>query len=120
MTTPNYSNDVQVRFVSDCKEPIANGAGCNNTRVTEVLNFTAIIKPTNCPKDGKPIIVQIQPGTVKEYLTVELEVICECECEDPSHSDYEKDSDRYDIYSLAFVGANSNNTHICLFYFSIA
>lgn len=94
MTSPNYSNDVQVRFVSNCKEPIANGAGCNNTRVTEVLNFTAIIKPISCPKDAKPIIVQIQPGTVKEYLTIELEVICECDCEDPGHSDYEKDSDR--------------------------
>lgn len=95
MTIPNHKNDVQVRFSSNCKEPIANGAGCNNTGVTEILDFTATIKPTNCPKDGRPIVLQIQPGTVKEYLTVELEVVCECDCEDAGHVDFESDSERF-------------------------
>lgn len=92
MSTPNQTADVQVKFTSNCKEPIPNG--CNNTRVTETVTFNATIKPKSCPKDGKPIIVKIQPGTVEEYLTVELEVVCECDCEKPSDDGFEVNSEK--------------------------
>lgn len=87
----NSSTDVEIKYSSNCPKPIQNG--CSNIRAGEIVNFTAIIKPLKCSGDTNTKTIRIKPEAVDESLIVELEVICDCDCERPDHPDYQADAE---------------------------
>ncbi|KAL3282738.1 hypothetical protein HHI36_005907 [Cryptolaemus montrouzieri] len=83
----NSTQHVQIELTSNCTTPIKNG--CSDIHVGEVVNFTASIKPLSCAGyNGKPITISFKPAGIDESLTIELDLICGCDCEVPGNSNY--------------------------------
>ena len=51
------------------------------------VRFTAKIEVTKCPKDPRQWkqTFQIYPVGINEALIVNLEMLCQCDCEKPGH-----------------------------------
>lgn len=77
-----------MKYSSNCPKPKENG--CTNVHVGETINFTASIRPLKCQSGSQ--IIKIKPEGIDESLEVELEVICDCPCEKPGHSDFSQQS----------------------------
>lgn len=55
-------------------------------QVGTVVNFSAEIEVASCPADKREWkqTFKIYPVGIQEYLVVDLEMLCECPCENPS------------------------------------
>jgi integrin beta 1 len=86
----NSSSDVEVKISSTCPHPKANG--CTNIHVGEIVNFTATITPLACTKGSTRKTISIKPEALDESIIIDLEVLCDCDCESPSSKFYKKKS----------------------------
>lgn len=80
--TSNANKDVSVRFSSSCPGFI-NGSesGYCNVTLGHTIDFTVTIEPLECnPYDNNKRIIEIKPEGLKDSLTIELEVLCDCDC----------------------------------------
>ncbi|KAL0268505.1 UNVERIFIED_CONTAM: hypothetical protein PYX00_010424 [Menopon gallinae] len=87
------SKAVKVTYYSSCLGggPPKQTNKCDGLKVGTVVNFSAEIEVTACPADRNEWkqTFKIYPVGIQEYLVVDLEMQCECPCENPSSSDYE-------------------------------
>uniref|UniRef100_T1JH92 Integrin beta n=1 Tax=Strigamia maritima TaxID=126957 RepID=T1JH92_STRMM len=76
---------VRVSYFSKCLkgEKLENTHTCKGLKVGETVNFTIMIEVIRCPNETKDWMqtFTIEPVGLKEKLTVNLEIVCECDCE---------------------------------------
>lgn len=76
----NSTDNIEVQLSSNCTTPKING--CSDIHVGEIINFTATIKPLTCTGyKGEPISIMLKPDGIDENLTIEIDLICGCDCE---------------------------------------
>lgn len=90
------SNAIKVTYYSSC---LGNGpqiatSKCDGLKVGDVVSFSAEIVVTECPPNPKDWLqtFQIYPVGINESLTVDLEMLCGCPCEQPGHPQFEFNS----------------------------
>jgi len=67
---------------------------CSGLRVGTKVTFTAKIEVVKCPKDPREWkqLFNIYPVGINEGVLVDLEMICQCDCEKPGNFGYEENS----------------------------
>lgn len=83
----NSKTDIEIKYSSNCTKPFPGG--CNDVHVGETIEFKATVKALNsyqCSKKRNEIIT-IKPEAVLASLTIDLEVICDCDCEQAGNAD---------------------------------
>ncbi|KAK6631132.1 hypothetical protein RUM43_014228 [Polyplax serrata] len=87
------SSAVKVTYYSSCLGggPPKQTNKCDGLKVGTVVNFSAEIEVASCPADKREWkqTFKIYPVGIQEYLVVDLEMLCECPCENPSSPEYE-------------------------------
>ncbi|XP_076460405.1 integrin beta-1-like [Babylonia areolata] len=86
LKTENVGKNVSVKFFSRCfGQDEKQTDTCENLKIGENVTFSAEVTVTQCPKDRKEWKqgLSIYPAGLAERLSVELDIICECECETP-------------------------------------
>ncbi|KAJ0180473.1 hypothetical protein K1T71_003877 [Dendrolimus kikuchii] len=85
------SDAVQIVYYSSCiGKDLVQTNKCDGLKVGDVVEFTAEITLKECPKDRKKWkqMFEISPVGISDSLVVELEMICDCPCEQPGHHAY--------------------------------
>lgn len=85
------SSDIKVTYYSSCLDKsgqLKPTNKCDGLKVGTVVNFQAEIEVTSCPPNRKDWIqtFQIYPVGINESLTVQLEMQCDCACENAGDS----------------------------------
>lgn len=78
------STGLKVTYHSSClNQAYKQTAKCGDLRVGDKVTFDITITLTACPKDGEPRrqTIQIQPIGLGESMVVDVEMVCECDCE---------------------------------------
>ncbi|XP_071440832.1 integrin beta-PS-like [Hetaerina americana] len=93
----NAEKYIQVQYFSSCLNDISHTREtkeCGGIRLGDVVNFTAYITVLKCPEkeNDRHVKFQIKPQSLNESLEVELEIICDCPCEQPGNLGYEENS----------------------------
>lgn len=67
---------------------------CKDLRKRPKLEFTAVIKAVNCPNDKKlwKQTIEIKPSSLTETLKLDVEIMCECPCDQQGNSGFEPNS----------------------------
>ncbi|XP_014224421.1 integrin beta-PS-like isoform X1 [Trichogramma pretiosum] len=90
------SNYVNIKYFSSCLGggPSIETNKCNGIKVGNKVEFTAEIVVPACPENRSEWNQKflIYPIGINESLTVNLEMICDCQCEKPFETGYEKNS----------------------------
>uniref|UniRef100_A0A646QHC7 Integrin beta n=1 Tax=Hemiscolopendra marginata TaxID=943146 RepID=A0A646QHC7_9MYRI len=95
ITVQNASEYIDVTFYSQCLSGYTQETNiCTGLKVGNTVSFTAQIKVKNCPKnkDEWKQTFTISPVGIGEKIVVNLDMLCECECEDYYHE--ERNSDK--------------------------
>ncbi|XP_066139996.1 integrin beta-PS isoform X2 [Euwallacea fornicatus] len=93
----NASSAVSIRFFTKCLNAtgaLVNTNKCGNIKVGDVINFKIDIEVLKCPKERKDRFqtIQIYPVGINESLTIDLEMLCECDCEKPGDKYYKENA----------------------------
>jgi protocadherin alpha len=92
----NATGSVRVTFFSNCvgDGPMRKTNKCSGLRVGTRVMFTAKIEVVRCPDDPREWkqTFQIYPVGINEGVLVNLEMICQCDCEKPGFPGYEENS----------------------------
>lgn len=90
----NATSAVKVTYYSSCLEdgPLKVTNKCDGLKVGTLVKFAADIEVTSCPanRDEWKQTFQIYPVGINESLVVDLEMICDCACENPGNVGYEE------------------------------
>ncbi|CAG9864043.1 unnamed protein product [Phyllotreta striolata] len=95
----NASSAVSVKFFSKC----LNESGalvptnkCGNIKVGDVVSFKIDLEVLKCPKNRADHFqkIQIYPVGINESLIIDLEMLCECDCEQPGDKYYKERADK--------------------------
>ncbi|XP_059178838.1 integrin beta-1-like [Physella acuta] len=94
LRSQNVVDNVTVDFYSRCfgaEEKKTNE--CGSLKIGESVNFSAEITVKACPKDKRQWTkeVVIRPVGYQEKLVIELDIICECECENSENEEINSD-----------------------------
>ncbi|XP_055370761.1 integrin beta-PS-like [Condylostylus longicornis] len=97
--TDNATSPVDIKYFTSCLNPNEKKREqykCSELKDDSTVNFEARIEVLGCPKDKNDWkqIIQIYPIGIDESLTIDLEIICGCDCEESTHSTYEEISDK--------------------------
>jgi len=94
----NATGSVKVTYFSSCLEdgPLRQTNKCSGLKVGTQVTFTAKIEVVKCPKDPREWTqtFQIYPVGINESVIVNLEMLCQCNCEKPGNQGYEEKSPR--------------------------
>lgn len=86
----NIGKNISVSFFSRCFGTAEKQTDhCEGIKIGQNVTFTAEVTVTECPKD-KAVWKQefsIYPVGLAEKLTIDLDIICECECEKPDQEE---------------------------------
>merc|ERR1712013_582264 len=92
----NATGNVRVSYFSSCLSdgPPRQTNKCSGLKVGTRVMFTAKIEVVKCPKDPREWkqTFQIYPVGINESVIVDLEMICQCNCEIPGNFGYEENS----------------------------
>lgn len=89
------SSDIKVTYFSSCLDGKKEKRNtCKGLKVGTTVTFEAHIEVSACPKDPKlwNQTFHIAPVGLNESMTIDLEMICDCDCEKPWNE--EKNSDK--------------------------
>ena len=95
----NATSNVKVTYFSSCTDvsgPLRQTNKCSDLRVGSKVSFTAKIEVVKCPKDVREWNQKfmISPVGINESVVVDLEMICNCNCEQAGNIGYEENSDQ--------------------------
>lgn len=93
--TAHDSGNIEVTYNSTCLDGEEKRRNvCKGLKVLDTVTFNVTVKFSFCPENREKWnqTFQIKPVGLNEYLTVHLEMICECDCE--KHENEERDSSR--------------------------
>nr|CAI5868361.1 unnamed protein product [Callosobruchus analis] len=104
----NASSAVSIKFYTRCLNStgaLVNTNKCGNIKVGDLIQFKVEVEVLKCPKnrDEHKQTIQIYPVGINESLIIDLEMLCECNCEKPGDRFYEENSPR----------CNNKGTYIC-------
>jgi len=92
----NATGSVRVSYFSSCMTdgPPRQTNKCSGLKVGTKVTFTAKIEVIKCPKDPREWrqTFQIYPVGINESVIVDLEMLCQCNCEKPGNPGYEERS----------------------------
>ncbi|XP_018572183.1 integrin beta-PS isoform X2 [Anoplophora glabripennis] len=93
----NASSAVSLKFHSRCLNTtgaLVNTNKCENIKVGDLVHFKIVIEVLKCPKNRADHFqtIRIYPVGIDESLIIDLEMLCECDCEKPGHEFYEENS----------------------------
>lgn len=80
----NATSDVKITYYSTCLDGKREKRNvCKGLKVGTNVTFEAHIEVKSCPKNKKDWrqTIQVYPIGLNEAMTIDLEMICECECE---------------------------------------
>ena len=84
----NSTGSVKVTYYSSCVDGRHRQTNkCSGLRVGSKVQFTAKIEVVKCPKDPREWkqTFQIKPVGIDEAVLVNLEMMCQCDCEKPGN-----------------------------------
>jgi protocadherin alpha len=93
----NSSSAIEIKYYSTCcSSPDCSEAEekerskCDGLKVGDVVYFSASIRVLQCPKDPKDWhqTIVIYPVGLNEGLVIDLEMVCDCQCNYPGHFMY--------------------------------
>ncbi|CAG0892794.1 unnamed protein product [Cyprideis torosa] len=89
----NATAPVRITYYSRCLDPnglLRQTSKCEGLTLHNRVEFEARIEVSHCPKDPREWkqIVQIYPVGLNESLIVEVDMVCECPCEQPGNAGY--------------------------------
>ncbi|XP_045617424.1 integrin beta-PS [Procambarus clarkii] len=87
----NATAPVFIRYFSKCKGSTEKETSvCQGLRVGDQVEFRAEITVEKCPADRKDWhqVIGIYPVGLRENLTIELDMLCDCLCERPGNEGY--------------------------------
>ncbi|XP_019867658.2 integrin beta-PS isoform X2 [Aethina tumida] len=89
----NASSHLKLKFFTKCLDAsgkLVNTNKCGNIKVGDLITFRIDIEVIECPKDPKDWTqtIQIYPIGINESLTIDLEMLCSCDCERPGHPSF--------------------------------
>lgn len=104
---PQDADNVEFQFQSKCRgDVLAKTAKCENLRIGENVDFNVsmTVSPEICKGKNGTVkkVVTIGAVGLNEQVTINLEVICDCECEKPGNEKVDSP-----------VCENGNGTLIC-------
>lgn len=85
----NATSAVKVTYYSSCLDEnplnLKQTSKCDGLKVGTLVKFHADIEVTRCPADPAEWkqTFQIYPVGINESLVIDLEMICDCACENP-------------------------------------
>nr|XP_012225668.1 PREDICTED: integrin beta-PS-like [Linepithema humile] len=84
---------IDVKYFTRCLNQtgdLRESQKCEGLRVGNVVEFEVELNVIECPEDPKDWnqTVEIKPRGLNENLIIDVEIICDCSCERPEHSDY--------------------------------
>ncbi|XP_059478027.1 integrin beta-PS isoform X2 [Neocloeon triangulifer] len=92
----NATSAVKVTYYSSCLTPgpLKQTNKCDGLKVGTKVSFVIEIEVTSCPKDRKEWnqILQVYPVGINESLIVDLEMLCDCPCENPGNPGYKQNA----------------------------
>ncbi|XP_046391367.1 integrin beta-PS isoform X2 [Ischnura elegans] len=92
----NATGGVKVTYYSSCLEsgPMKQTNKCDGLKVGTNVMFSAKIEVTKCSekRDEWKQTFQIYPVGINESLIVDLEMICDCPCENPGNEGYKENA----------------------------
>ena len=92
----NATENVRVTFFSTCLRggPPVQTNKCSGLKVGARVSFTAKIEVTKCPQDPREWkqTFKIYPVGINESVIVDLEMLCQCNCEKQGNPGYEERS----------------------------
>ncbi|GFO07717.1 integrin beta, partial [Plakobranchus ocellatus] len=94
LQTQDVGDNITVEFFSRCfGTEEKKRSECQNLRIGQTVSFEAEVTVTACPTDRKHWRREfaIKPVGFQEKLTLELDLICECDCEKPENEDANSD-----------------------------
>ncbi|KAK2576870.1 hypothetical protein KPH14_005497 [Odynerus spinipes] len=86
----NKPSLIDVKYFSRCLDlggKLMERQECGGLRVGDVIEFEIVVKAVDCPanQEERKQILEIKPRGINESLTVEIEILCSCNCKsDPS------------------------------------
>ncbi|XP_077255158.1 integrin beta-PS isoform X1 [Temnothorax americanus] len=85
---------IDVKYFSRCLNKtgeLLERQECGGLRVGNIIEFEVVLKVVECPKNSKDWhqTMEIKPRGLNESLTIDLEIICDCPCENPGHRGYQ-------------------------------
>ncbi|KDR08103.1 integrin beta-PS-like isoform X2 [Zootermopsis nevadensis] len=84
---------VDVHFNSSCiSGDWKETSTCDGLRPGSEVEFIATIKVLQCPENKNSVTFNIKPRALEDSITVELEIDCDCACEQPGSEGYERNS----------------------------
>ncbi|XP_058126874.1 integrin beta-PS isoform X1 [Anopheles ziemanni] len=86
-------NVIDVKYYSRCRNTssqLQQTNRCEGLKVGDVVTFEAHITLLQCPSDPRDWhqVLQIYPVGINESLTVNIEMLCSCDCEQPADPEY--------------------------------
>ncbi|XP_015190709.1 PREDICTED: integrin beta-PS-like [Polistes dominula] len=88
----NKPNFINVKYYSRClnaTEKLMEWQECGGLRVGNVIEFEIVLKAFECPKNlsERHQVLEIRPLGINESLTVDIEILCDCPCEEKENSE---------------------------------
>lgn len=91
----NASSAVSIKFFTRCLNDsgaLVNTDKCGNIKVGDVVTFKIDLEVLKCPKNRADHFqtIHIHPIGINETLIIDLEMLCECDCEKPGDKYYKE------------------------------
>lgn len=99
----NAASFIKIVYKSKCmdaeSEPVVTNK-CSGLRVGNTVEFIAEITVLKCPADPKDWKQTFQMYVVglNESMTVDLQLLCDCECENPTHHTFQKNAEECNFH----------------------
>jgi len=87
----NATAPVHIRYFSSCKGgPEVETNVCDNLHVGDEVSFRMEVSLDSCPADRSlwRQRIEVSPVALKDALILDLEMLCDCECEREGHEGY--------------------------------
>uniref|UniRef100_A0A1Q3FMG1 Integrin beta n=1 Tax=Culex tarsalis TaxID=7177 RepID=A0A1Q3FMG1_CULTA len=84
---------IDVKYYSTCLDGVRKQRNkCDGLKVGDLVQFDAEITLLKCPENPREWnqVLQIYPVGIGESLTVDIEMLCSCPCEQPGHPEYKE------------------------------
>lgn len=82
----NATSNIRVSYYSTCMGVKREETSiCKGLKVGSTVNYDVILEVTSCPRKPSDYnqTIQIYPVGLNDALIIDLEIICECDCEKP-------------------------------------
>lgn len=90
----NHTEAIDVKYFSKCLGGrLELTKKCDNIKVGDKVDFEILITATSCRTSHRQTL-KISPVGIDESLIIDIDLICTCDCEKPTHKTYEISSSK--------------------------